>query len=101
MEDAIRELGESTRRLRESIEDLVSDRRPVTNASSVNVNAGGMGGWIAAWIAGVCCAAMLSAGIVFVLYTNSILAKQQDQISRMQDYLNAIYAAAPQLKPKE
>jgi hypothetical protein len=78
---------------------------PATNenasASAITVNAGGMGGWIAAWISGLCCAAMLAGGIVFVLNTTQTLAQQRDQISRMQDYLNAIYTAAPSLKPKE
>jgi hypothetical protein len=102
MDDALLELAEATRRLNRSLDGL---REPevsgLSNAQSININAGGMGGWIAAWIAAVCCAAMISGGAVFVWYTNGILAKQQDQISRNQDYLNAIYVAAPSLKPKE
>jgi hypothetical protein len=102
MDEALRELSDVTRRVHSSLDAMVTERRAISSAaSSINVNAGGVGGWIAAWIAGICCAAMLASGIVFVLYTNAILSQQHDQISRMQDYLTAIYTAAPQLKPKE
>lgn len=101
--------------LREEISGIRADIRNVTvqNASPVsqatNTNHfGAVGVWAAAWIASVCCAAMLSAGIVFVMSVNgqtarqdAKIAKQDDQLSRMQDYLNAIYSIAPQLKPKD
>jgi hypothetical protein len=32
---------------------------------------------------------------------DSYIAQQDRKIERMQDYLNAIYSIAPQLKPKE
>lgn len=103
MDDMIEDLDRAVALLERIDHKLTKPASPSSNASAstVSVNAGGIGGWVAAWVSGCCCAAMLAAGIVFVLNTTQTLAQQRDQISRMQDYLNAIYTAVPQLKPKD
>lgn len=79
-----------------------------SSSSTISVNAGGAGIWACAWIASLCCVAMMVAGGMFLWSVssqmqqqNDKIAKQDEQLSRMQDYLNAIYTMAPQLKPKE
>lgn len=61
-----------------------------SSQSTINVNAGGA----AVWIATTACAIMLSVNIV--LFT--MLMDNSRKIERMQDYISAIYAQAPQLK---
>ncbi len=86
---------------------VIQNANTASHATNNN-HFGGVGIWAAAWIASVCCAAMMSAGLVFVISVNgqtaqqnAKIARQDEQLSRMQDYLNAIYSIAPQLKPKE
>lgn len=68
-----------------------------TNTAEVKINAGGVG----LWLATTCCV------VTFILFiTMSVVGcvayiHQENKMSRMQDYLNAIYMMAPQLKPKE
>jgi hypothetical protein len=79
-----------------------------SGVSTVNINAGGVG----IWIATTCCIAMLVSMVVGCLlgcfwlqsefqHKAQIDADQSQKISTMYDYLSAIYAQAPQLKPKE
>lgn len=72
--------------------------------AEIHVNAGGMG----VWVATTACCVMLAVNLVMVVMFLSTEARytaemkdQSSKISKMQDYLNAIYAQAPQLKPKE
>lgn len=67
---------------------------PVGNGnavSTITVNAGGIG----VWIASICCAMMLGMAIV----GGALILDQQRQLSDLHDYLAAIYAQAPQLQP--
>lgn len=63
-----------------------------TSTANINVNAGGVG----VWIATTCCAVMLGMAVV----VSAIVIDQQRQISDLHDYLSAIYAQAPHLRPE-
>lgn len=63
------------------------------NTAKIEVNAGGVGVWVAA----SSCAVMLVLNIALLF----MLAGHDRKIERLQDYLQAIYAQAPHLKPKE
>jgi hypothetical protein len=124
------ELAEDIGRLREAIAEVRSSvvdisklqPSPVATSSASNNNTnhfGGLGLVIAIIVSTACCTAMLTGGAVFAYMTsNQVNAqnlkivtleqkiaeserKTDEKLSRMQDYLNAIYSIAPQLKPKE
>lgn len=61
--------------------------------SEINVNAGGVG----VWIATTACIAMLAVNLVLA----ALWVGHERKIERLEDYLQAIYAAAPHLKPPE
>ena len=63
------------------------------NNAVININAGGIG----IWIATTSCIVMLALNIALLV----ILSGHDRKIERMQDHLNAIYMMAPQLKPEE
>ena len=63
------------------------------NLSTINLNAGGVG----VWIATTACAVMLAVNIVLVV----ILADHSRKIDDLNHYINAIYMMAPQLKPEK
>lgn len=68
-----------------------------SGVSTVNINAGG----VAVWLCAMMCAVMLASGGVYAFLTSQENAKRDAKISTMSDYLQAIYAQAPQLKPKD
>jgi hypothetical protein len=93
---------------------------PVATSSASNNNHFGSAGLILGVIfSAICCTAMLTGGAVYAFMTSNQVAQQNakiaeldaklaerdrktdDKLSRMQDYLNAIYSLAPSLKPKE
>lgn len=85
------------------LQDFVRFLRGDTTAQ-VQVNAGGVGVWIAVT------AAMVIAGVSIVnsMHMTRELARAdaerkelRDQVQRMNDYLAAIYMQAPHLKPKD
>lgn len=61
-------------------------------ASTITINAGGLGVWISV----TCCAVMLACNLFLI----ALYVDQQQQIRDMSDYLAAIYAQAPHLKPE-
>ena len=70
--------------------------------SSVHVEAGGIGLWIAA----TACLVMLSCGLVGAFWMSRELSRVDTELATlrsrdaaMQAYLNAIYQSAPQLRP--
>lgn len=71
------------------------------SASTINVNAGGVWHAAAVWIASLCSVVSLLALVLGAIGVSHYIAAQDDKLSRMQDYLNAIYSIAPQLKPKD
>lgn len=73
-------------------------KRPGNSSNAtIQVNAGGIGMWVAV----TCCAVMFVLGIAMAVLGGLAYTSTQQRLDRMQDYLNAIYMQAPQLKPKE
>lgn len=72
-----------------------------TSASTITVNAGGVWHAAAVWIASLCSIVSLLALVLGAIGVSHYIAAQDDKLNRMQDYLNAIYSIAPQLKPKD
>lgn len=75
-----------------------------STTSTVSVNAGGMG----VWLATTACLIMLGVVIVGALWasrefqrTDAQIAELRGQLGTTQSYLNAIYVQAPQLRPKD
>lgn len=74
------------------------------NSAKIEVNAGGVG----IWIATTACLMMLAVNIILIVLfvvqdakNDKVQDTQNSKIDKMQDYLNAIYAQAPHLRPKE
>lgn len=63
------------------------------NQTRIHINAEGFGVWVAATAA----ALMLGAN----MFLAALVIDHNRQISDLRDYLAAIYAQAPQLKPKD
>jgi hypothetical protein len=94
--------GEEVERLARAVDKLgeVSKKLQSGSGSSeahINVHAGGIG----VYIASVCCAVMLAISIAASILGSMAYFSMQQRMDRMQDYLNAIYVIAPQLKPKD
>lgn len=86
------------------IDQLKDNGSSNSNTSTIQVNAGGIGVWIAA----TCCAVMFAIMASMSLFAVYLFQTQNEKIhvlesgqSKMQDYLNAIYQMAPNLKPKD
>lgn len=88
-------LDEVAERVRQEVEGLREDLRQGanSNASNININAGGLGVWIAV----TACAVMLGVSI----FGATIIVDQQRKLADLQHYLSAIYQQAPQLRPNE
>lgn len=71
------------------------------STSTITVNAGGVWHAAAVWIASFCCVLSMLALVLGAIGVSHYISAQDDKLSRMQDYLNAIYTVAPQLKPKD
>ena len=77
---------------------LKSLKRPGNSSNAtIHINAGGIGMWVAV----TCCAVMFVLGVSMAVLGGMAYTSTQQRLDRMQDYLNAIYMQAPQLKPKE
>lgn len=98
-------MGDEIRHLKEMIEcidqkhdalmerliDAMSRRKDNSSQSNITLNAGGIGVWIAV----TACAAMLAINMALIV----ILVNHDRKIDDLSHYLNAIYMAAPHLKP--
>jgi hypothetical protein len=62
------------------------------NTSTIQINAGGFG----VWIASSACAVMLAVN----LFTIALYLDQQAQIRQLNEYLTATYMLCPALKPE-
>ena len=63
------------------------------NSAKIEVNAGGVG----VWIATTACCVMVAVGLFMGLWVVDLSRK----VSELNNYLQAIYMMAPQLKPKD
>lgn len=72
---------------------LPSSTLSPVSTSNININAGGVG----VWIATTACAVMLAINMFMV----ALYLDQQQQIRDLDAYLSAIYMMAPSLKPPE
>lgn len=61
--------------------------------STVTINAGGAGVWLAVTCCIVSCVMNLALAVAFIVHDR--------KIDRLEDYLQAIYMMAPQLKPEK
>lgn len=68
------------------------ERGQTNNQATIAVNAGGVGVWIAC---SLCCVMLVANLFIVALYID-----QQAQLRDLNAYLQAIYAQAPQLRPK-
>jgi len=95
VDDAMDRILRTLERAERDISSYMSPKQSETvSAASINVNAGGAGIWLAAWIASICCAMSLVAmafGIVWMLH-------QAKEIDDLNAYLQAIYQQAPALQ---
>lgn len=75
-----------------------------TNTTTVQINAGGVGVWLCTTALAVVCA----LSVVFVVVSRQEAQRRDAEVSELRrdvqtlrDYLAAIYAQAPHLKPEE
>lgn len=68
-------------------------RQGNTNTAKIEVNAGGVG----VWIATTACCVMVAASLFMGLWVVDLSRK----VSELENYLNAIYMMAPSLKPED
>lgn len=87
----------------DSVSDVLRDLRVNAidrrGSSNIQINGGGVG----VWIATVCCALMLGMGLIGAMVIVDLrqqIGDANSQIRDLRDYLSAIYAQAPHLKPE-
>ncbi len=88
-EDTIRGLQDAAERLEKATRNLAGNSG---NQSTITLNAGGIGVWIAC----TCCAVMLACNVFLV----GLYLDQQSHIRDLDSFLAAIYMQAPYLKPE-
>lgn len=64
---------------------------------AVSINAGGIG----VWVATTCCVVMVCCGLIGALWVSYEFKRYDEKITALEDYIHAIYMAAPSLKPPE
>jgi len=77
---------------------------PLNNTSTITINAGGVGVWVAV----TCCLVMLFSTLIGAVWLSREFARVDKELNerkeegqRMQSYLSAIYVQAPSLRPPE
>lgn len=85
---ALNDLKASLRDLRDSLA-----RAGNSNRSTISINAGGIG----VWVATTACAVMLACNV----FLAALVIEHSRRLDRLEDYLSAIYMQAPHLKPQE
>ena len=85
------ELTEALNRFSRKADELLSAGN--RNTAKIEVNAGGVG----VWIATTACCVMVAVSLFMGLWVVDL----SRNVERLGDYLQAIYAQAPHLKPKE
>jgi hypothetical protein len=90
--DTLSAVERNAESIKGTLEKMQVDRSS-QSVSSLNVNAGGVG----VWIATTACCVMIAVGLLLGLWVVDLSRK----VERLEDYLQAIYAQAPYLKPKD
>jgi hypothetical protein len=89
-------MDDELRRFERAVDRLAEAMSVPTNSgsqSTITLNAGGVGVWVAV----TCCAVMLAGNIALM----AMLVSHDRKIDDLQHYLNAIYMVAPSLKPEK
>lgn len=89
MDDEIQRFERAVARLSEAL----SAAGNTGNQSTITLNAGGMGVWIAV----SACAVMLAMNLALL----AMLVTHDRKIDELQDYIHAVYMMAPQLKQEK
>jgi hypothetical protein len=78
--------------------------RPPSNSSQITVHAGGVGVWICV----LCMVTMVAVSTVVAFFVSADLTRKDREIAEaraeigdLRDYLSAIYAQAPHLRPEK
>lgn len=90
MEDEIQRFERAVARFSEALSSPAANSG---NQSTITLNAGGVGVWIAV----SACAVMLAMNLALL----AMLVTHDRKIDELQDYIHAVYMMAPQLKPEK
>lgn len=93
----IRQYVETSERLIAAIDRL----HPVVGSGSGNSTIQVVAGSTGMWVCVVTCIIMLIVSLITTIGLGFFIIDTNSKEARMQDYLNEIYMAAPQLKPKD
>lgn len=74
------------------VDALAKAQPSASNNSTISINAGGVG----VWVATTACAVMLAVNVILV----GIIVSHERKLDDLQDYIHAIYMMAPSLKPE-
>jgi hypothetical protein len=91
MADEIKQFAADVDRLVKALEKLPSQN--AGNQSTITLNAGGVGVWVAV----TACAVMLALNLALMI----VLVSHDRKIDQLNHYLSAIYMVAPGLKPED
>lgn len=90
--------------LREAKETIQRFGRSTGNHATITVTAGGFGVWLTTTAAAVMLAVNVLLILIYVGDKQAVaksISEIKSDVSKTQDYLNAIYMQAPQLRPKQ
>lgn len=94
----------SVNEIKETVQRMATNHSGQQSVSSITIDAGSIGVWIAATACLVMLAALVVGGLWMSRELNRIdvtMSERKEEADRMQTYLSAIYAQAPHLKPKD
>lgn len=91
MQDAVDDVVKRVHRAMDEVEGMTKAGNK--NVTRVEINAGGVG----VWIATTACLVSMAVSLFLALWVLDLSRKVDD----LSDYLSAIYMQAPYLKPKE
>lgn len=88
----------------DNLDQMATNQSGQQSVSSITVDAGGVGVWIASTACMVMLGVLIVGGLWMSRELNRIdvtMSERKEEADRMQTYLSAIYAQAPHLKPKD
>lgn len=96
METRIRGMEQSVRDIKDSLERIGAGRDSSQNFNTIKINAGGIGIWICATACLICLVVVVIGAVAFGFQ----MADHSRKLDRLDEYLSAIYMAAPHLNPE-